>query len=82
MAGYRAWQIISVVFLGIGLLELLLRGLADGSRASLVVGLVSLVASASGFWEARSQRRNAEDRLAEIRRWAATGERRGPGPPR
>jgi hypothetical protein len=67
VAGYRAWQIISVVFLGIGLLELVLRGLVEGSKASLVVGVVSLMASTSGFWEARSQKRNAEIRLAEIR---------------
>lgn len=82
MAGYRAWQVISIVFLGIGLLELIPRGLVDGSKASLVVGAVCLLASASGFWEARSQKRNAEDRLAEIRRWASAGEPRGPDRPR
>ncbi|WP_285625670.1 hypothetical protein [Kineosporia sp. NBRC 101677] len=71
MAHYRVWQIISLGFLCIGVSELVLRGLLQGSRAGVVIGVVSLIASASGFWEGYVQWRRAEQRLAEIRRAGA-----------
>ncbi|MBT0771231.1 hypothetical protein KIH74_19990 [Kineosporia sp. J2-2] len=59
MGNSRAWQVVAVLFLCIGLPQVV-RGVVDGSTGELVVGLVSLGASASGFYEARAQRRKAQ----------------------
>lgn len=67
MTSYRAWQMIGGIFLAVGLAELLLRGLLEDSRAGLAIGVVCLITAASSFGEARSQKRNAEARLDQIR---------------
>ncbi len=72
MANYRAFQIIGLGFLCIGVSELILRGLVAGSQAGLAIGVVTLIASACCFWEAYSQWRAAKQRLDEIRRQAAS----------
>ena len=78
MAHYRVWQIISLGFLCIGVSELVLRGLVLGSRAGLVIGVVSLIASACGFWEAYAQWRSAGLRMEQIRRADAAREQAQP----
>ncbi|GAB6902636.1 hypothetical protein [Kineosporia succinea] len=78
MAGYRAFQIIGLGFLCLGVSEFVLRGLMAGSTPGLVVGALCLITATGCSWGAFTLKHDADRRRAGISRQAPTELQRVP----